>query len=198
MGNPGQDPYCYEGSDVLVNKLGITDAVELGAEEDRIFGLKVPRVGFALPPYDLDYLRDMHRTLFADIYEWAGEIRIVDISKGDTRFCNCNRIVAETGKLFRQLEESNYYMDDSRDTLVENAAELYVELNMVRPFRGGNERVQRILFDHIFVNCGYRFSLDAVTRDAWVQANVAGNAGDCEPMKGIFDSGLGKKRLAIP
>ena len=194
----GQDPYCHEGSGVLINKLGITDATELEAAVQRIAGPRAKAVGFSLPPYDLDYLRDIHWALFADIYEWAGQIRIVDISKGDTRFCNCRRIVAQADRLFGQLEADNYLVDDSREALVENAAQLYVALNGLHPFRDGNGCVQRLLFDHLSANCGYRFSPEATTREAWRQANIAGSAGDCGPMRDIFDSSLGKRRLPDP
>ena len=191
----GQDPYCHEGTDLLVNKLGITAAAELDAAEQQITKLKTLDIDFAPPPYNLDYLCNIHLTLFGDIYEWAGTIRTVDISKGNTRFCTCSRIEAEANKLFRQLEAANYLAGEPRNALVEKAAEFYVELNMVHPFRDGNGRAQRILFEHLVINCGFGFSLQAITRDAWIEANVAGNVGSYEPMKGIFEQCIGQTGL---
>ena len=189
----GQDPYCHEGTDLLINKLGITDADELSEKEDQVALLNMTRIDFAPPPYNLDYLCKIHQALFGDIYTWAGLIRTVDISKGDTRFCTCSRIEAEASKLFRQLEAADYLAGVTRGTLVDKIAEFYVELNMVHPFRDGNGRTQRILFEHLVINCGYGFSLLAISTDAWVEANVAGYIGDYAPMKAIFEQCIGQE-----
>jgi len=50
------------------------------------------RIAIEVPSFDLDYLRHLHRQLFCDVYDWAGELRHVDIAKGSTRFCNASRI----------------------------------------------------------------------------------------------------------
>ena len=56
-----------------------------------------------LLPYDLKYLCKIHLQLFEKIYEWAGQIRTVDISKNNTHFCNCKRIEPQADKLFQAL-----------------------------------------------------------------------------------------------
>lgn len=189
----GQDCYCYEGSSVLINLLGISDDKELQDAELGLTELAALDIDFAPPPYNLDYLCNIHRKVFEDIYVWAGKIRSIDISKGDTRFCNCTRIVAEANKQFQTLANANYFEDDSREELVAHLAELYVELNMTHPFREGNGRAQRILFEHIVINCGYEFSLDNVEEDEWIQANIAGVHCNYEPMKIIFNRCIGNK-----
>ena len=55
--------------------------------------------------------------LFGDMYTWAGDIRSIDISKGDTRFCNCNRIEAEANKQFEKLKAAGYFENDCRNYL---------------------------------------------------------------------------------
>jgi len=189
----GQDSYCYEDSDVLKNLLGITDDNELQEAEQGLTELAAMDIDFSTPPYDLDYLCNIHREVFEDIYEWAGEIRSIDISKGDTRFCNCTRIVPEANKQFQGLADANYFEDDSREELVAHVAELYVELNMTHPFREGNGRVQRILFEHIIINCGYEFSLEDVDAEEWIQANIAGVQCNYEPMIRIFGFCIGNE-----
>lgn len=94
----GDDPYCYTGSDVLRNLLNIEDSEELAEAEKEITLLAVQNIEFDSPPYDLEYLQNIHRQVFEDIYEWAGELRTIDMSKGGTRFCTCNRIVPEANK----------------------------------------------------------------------------------------------------
>jgi len=192
----GQDPYCLENSTVLINELGITDAKELETAEQQLTELAALDIDFQPPPYDLDYLRELHRNLFGDIYGWAGELRSIDLVKGDTRFCSCQRIAAEATKQFESLAAANYFEGDSRQDLVAHAAEFYVELNMSHPFREGNGRVQRILFEHMIINCGYEFSLGGISEEEWVQANVAGMNCNYRPMRKIFDRCI-KAPLAI-
>ncbi|MDD9197592.1 cell filamentation protein Fic, partial [Aliivibrio sp. S3MY1] len=67
-----QDPYTYENSTVLVNKLNISNEAVLEAAERDLTTLAAMYVEFQLPPYDLSYLRSIHRMLFSDLFEWAG------------------------------------------------------------------------------------------------------------------------------
>nr|WP_308420692.1 hypothetical protein [Photobacterium damselae] len=91
-----QDPYTYENSTVLVNKLNINDEAILEAAERDLTTLAAMYIEFQLPPYDFTYLCTIHRILFSDLFEWAGELRTIDISKGNTRFCNVGRIEKES------------------------------------------------------------------------------------------------------
>ncbi len=84
---------CYPASSVLRNRLNIQDMDDLEAAEREITASTVTRVHYTAPPYSLENMKQLHRQLFSDLYEWAGEIRTVDISKGGTRFCTCARIV---------------------------------------------------------------------------------------------------------
>ncbi|WP_201800028.1 hypothetical protein [Andreprevotia sp. IGB-42] len=70
----GQDVYCYPDSDVLQNRLGIRDAVTLEQAEREISALASQGIDFSSPPYDLSYFQSLHRQLFADLYDWAGDI----------------------------------------------------------------------------------------------------------------------------
>lgn len=101
------DHYCYRGSLTLKNKLNIEDMDELEKAEREITAITARRISYRPPPYSLEHMKNFHRQLFSDLYEWAGELRNVDISKGGTRFCNCGRIIAETNKLFKSLERDN-------------------------------------------------------------------------------------------
>ena len=81
------DHYCYAGSATLKNKLNIRDINRLEAAEREITALTIAKISFRSPPYNLEYMQLLHHQLFSDLYEWAGAIRSVDISKGGTRFC---------------------------------------------------------------------------------------------------------------
>lgn len=152
----GQDPYCYPGTTTLRNLLDIRDDELLAAAERDLSRLAASKLTFELPPYDLDYLCQLHRLLFQDIYPWAGELRILDIAKDSTRFCTVHRLVPEANKLFAKLQAENWFEGQSRDVLIGLSAELYGDLNMVHPFRDGNGRAQRLLFEHLIINAGYQ------------------------------------------
>ena len=86
------DYYCYPGTSVLKNKLNIQDMSTLEAAEREITAETIKFLRYQSPPYNLDYMRKLHGDLFSELYDWAGELRTVDISKGGTRFCTCGRI----------------------------------------------------------------------------------------------------------
>jgi len=188
----GQDPLCYPGSSVLRNRLDLTEDHALHNAERTLSEIAAASIDFDLPPYDLLYLQRIHRTLFGDIYKWAGELRAVDISKGDTHFCNVTRIEAESAKLFRQLAATNWFEGMTRHHLVSAAAELYGDLNMIHPFREGNGRAQRILFDHIIVNAGYEISWWEVEEREWIQANIDAVVCDYRALARIFQRCIGQ------
>lgn len=183
----GSDPYCYPDTEVLINKLDIRDDDKLSEAEKVITDLSLDEIEFSSPPYDLEYFQNIHRQLFGDIYEWAGEIRTLDISKGDTRFCNCQFIEQESKKNFDKLAQANYFIHYDRNELIKAISDLYVEINVIHPFREGNGRAQRILFEHIITNTEFTLSLESIEQDEWIEANIAGYNGNYSPMETIFD-----------
>ena len=185
------DPYCYPGSNVLQNLLNIEDDDELAEAEAELTELAVEEIEFDSPPYDLNYFQSLHRQVFADVFEWAGELRSIDMSKGTTRFCTCKRIAPEANKLFQRLADENYFEGYEREAFVAAIAAFYIELNMVHPFREGNGRAQRLLFEHIIINAGFEFDLEGITQQEWVAANIAGVSCDYEPITALFDRCIG-------
>lgn len=187
----GSDPYCDPGSGVLRNLLGIDNALELENAELDISAVAASTIDFIPPPYDLDVLCKIHRVLFSDIYDWAGALRSIDISKANTRFCTARRIKPEADKLFESLKKENWFEDASREELIQKVAELYGDLNVVHPFREGNGRAQRMLFEHIIINVGYTIGWGSITPETWVAANEAAYLCDYDALKIIFDQCIG-------
>jgi cell filamentation protein len=183
----GHDPYCYSGSDVFINKLSIRDATLLEKAERDLSLLSAASIKFCEPPYDLDYLCRIHALLFGDLYDWAGELRRVDLTKGSTRFCSVPFIEKQARQWFADLDADHYLIGLDYAVFVEQLAEYYCELNMIHPFREGNGRAQRILFEHIVINAGYRISFEHISADAWVEANIAGVSCDYSKMKSILN-----------
>jgi cell filamentation protein len=180
------DHYCYAKTTVLKNKLNIKDMNELENAEREITALTIQNIKFKKFPYNLGYMKELHLNLFSTLYDWAGQIRDVDISKGGTRFCTCSRIEIEAQKLFELLANKSWLTGLEKKEFCENLAEFYIEFNMIHPFREGNGRVQRLLFEHIALSAGYDLNWDDVSKTEWIQANIDGVNVNYYPMETIF------------
>ena len=183
------DYYCYQNSIVLRNKLNITEENIFEQAEREITKRSIDDIHYAEPPYKLAYLQNIHKILFSNLYEWAGNIRTVDISKGNTRFCTIDRIIPETKKIFGKLEQENYLsLYSNFDILTKKFAQYYGDLNMIHPFREGNGRVQRILFEHIALYNGYNLNWSKVkSQKEWKQANIDSVFVENERLESIFN-----------
>ena len=128
---------------VLENKLGITNSAELAREEERISKKKAVSL-FKNPEFDnlevgtTDALMAIHKHLFEDIYDFAGKVRTVNLSKGNFRFAP-----------LMYLENSLANIDKMPQSTYDEIIEKYVEMNIAHPFREGNGRSARIWLDHI-------------------------------------------------
>lgn len=127
----------------LENKLGITDSTELFRIEEKISKLKAIELFENKVIYDLkvgtfESLAFIHKYLFDEIYDFAGEIRTVNIAKGNFRF-------APVMYLKSALEHIDNMPQSNFDEIVEK----YVEMNIAHPFREGNGRSARIWLDLI-------------------------------------------------
>ena len=154
------DIYCYPDSNVLRNMLGITDYDELVSAEGRLTLIAMVRLD-ADPVkgcFDTDHLRSIHRCIFKDIYDWAGEFRTVEISKG-VPFCYCANIQSQLDSIFSQLHKENLLKDiTDRGQYVSRLAYYFGELNAVHPFREGNGRTQRKFIQQLVVESGHLIS----------------------------------------
>lgn len=128
---------------ILENKLGIEDSLELAREEERITKIK------ALELFEMGKLNSfeigtfaglaqIHKYLFEDIYEFAGKVRVENISKSNFRFASA-MYLEEALKQIDKMPQSNF------DEIIEK----YIEMNIAHPFREGNGRSTRIWLDMI-------------------------------------------------
>jgi cell filamentation protein len=130
----------------LENKLGLTSSADLAREEERISKKKAVELfetGLldTLPAGKFVTLQAIHKYLFEDIYDFAGEIRTVNMAKGNFRFAPLMYLQAA-------LENIDKMPQSTFDEIVEK----YVEMNIAHPFREGNGRSTRIWLDHILKN----------------------------------------------
>ena len=127
----------------LENKLGITNSAELTREEERISKKKAVELFESgsldkLAPGRFASLQAIHKALFEDIYDFAGELRTVNLAKGNFRFAP-----------LMYLEAALANIDKMPQSTFDEIIEKYVEMNIAHPFREGNGRSTRIWLDHI-------------------------------------------------
>lgn len=130
----------------LENKLGLTSSADLAREEERISkkkAIELFETGLldTLPAGKFETLQAIHKYLFENIYDFAGEIRTVNMAKGNFRFAPLIYLQAALENIDK-MPQSNF------DEIVEK----YVEMNIAHPFREGNGRSTRIWLDHILKN----------------------------------------------
>lgn len=131
---------------ILENRLNITDSAELACEEERISKKKAAdlfdnKLLDSFPAGKFDTLQAIHKYLFEDILDFAGEIRTVNLAKGNFRFAPSMYLQAALDNIDK-MPQSNF------DEIIEK----YVEMNIAHPFREGNGRSTRIWLDHILKN----------------------------------------------
>lgn len=188
----GHDSYCYPGTQILRNRLGIVDEANLNQAERDVSASAANEIEYCLPPYDLAALQKIHRQLFDELYDWAGEIRTIDISKDTTRFCTASRVAPEANKLFAACAKTDWFAGLDRNALIGAVAELFGDLNMVHPFREGNGRAQRILFEHIIIYAGYEISWWGIGPREWAQANIDAVVCNYGAMQRVFERCIGQ------
>lgn len=128
----------------LENKLGLTSSADLAREEERISKKKAAELfenGMLdrLEPGKFSALRAVHQYLFDEIYDFAGEVRTVNLAKGNFRFAPV-----------MYLEAALEHIDRMPQATFDEIVEKYVEMNIAHPFREGNGRSTRIWLDMIF------------------------------------------------
>ena len=168
-----QDPYCYPNSRTLKNKLDITDIDELHDEERNLSNLRAEELMHdpIKGQFDFAHLQKIHHYLFQDIYDWAGEVRTVDVAKSNL-FCRYFAIQPEAERIFRELKSEKYLQGLNTGAFAERLAYYFSEINALHPFREGNGRTQREFIRQLAFQSNYFLSYAGVAKDEMVQASI--------------------------
>lgn len=164
--------YCYPPDyTVLKNKLNIQDQKTLDKIE-RQFARNRMEQGSPTGDFDLAHLQAIHNHLFQDVYEWAGELRQVEISKGESHFLARSRIDMGMGDVHKRITTARYYEGSSPHQFAESAAEIIGDINYIHPFREGNGRTQLQYLEQLGDKAGHKLDLAKLTRDEWIKASI--------------------------
>ena len=188
--NPSSDN-CYEGTTCLVNKLGIRDEKKLSEIEAQITFAKA--VMLEETPIDDDFgfehFKKIHEFLLCDLYEWAGQVRTVDISKKRTKFLDAASVESIGTKCFAKVREG-YFENLPFDEFVKRIAEFYNDVNYIHPFREGNGRTQRIYFTQLIRHYGYDINFADVDTDELMIATIQASSGVMDFLVDFFENSI--------
>lgn len=184
----GGSDSCYEGTLTLINKFGIRDEAELAELETVITTAKISMILSQTYSGELDaaHYRALHREIMGDIYDWAGEIRTVPLSKKGTVFHSPENLERDTERLFSYLGGKGYFLDLSSDDYAAAVAEFYSDLNLLHPFREGNGRTQRVLITQLIERSGRSIDFSTCDKDFLMIATMYSAQGVHDHLRDFF------------
>ena len=165
----------YGDIDVYVNKLDIRDAVLLEATERALTDRRAKQ-GFPAKAHHrtFDGFKAIHRHLFQDLYEWAGEERRYTTGRGAIPFAVPEHIGPWMEKQLAELAGDGYLAGKPLDEFAVAAAKYVNEINAAYPFVDGNGRTQRFWLRMLADNAGFDLTLAEADRERWNEASRLG------------------------
>lgn len=154
------DPYFDESIGDLCNLLGAKSSEELKRLEPQIVfaneleleSIEIPRTN------DFTELLLIHKQLFKGVYDWAGQVRTVDIKKPADNaeyFLPVSKINTAANYVFKELAKEGSLRDLGLEEFINRLAYHYDQLNYIHPFREGNGRTQRVFWNRLAKDAGY-------------------------------------------
>jgi cell filamentation protein len=183
------DPYLYPGTSVLQNRLGTTDPDYLNKQERALVALRMRR-NVLRGAFDLKHLRAIHRHLFQDVYDWAGALRTVEISKGRQQFQFRKCIATGMADVPGRLERSRFLKGRTAAAFAEQAAVILGDINYIHPFREGNGRTQLQYLKQLAQEAGHPLDLTRIKGPDWIAGSVSSQGADYQPMARIIAAAL--------
>ena len=167
-----------QGTDIPHNKLGITDSEELHELERELLEEAYQIFYDELDDntlFDENYFKSLHRRTFISLYEWAGEYRQFNMSKGSSRFCQGAYVASYSQKLFTELKNTNYLKNSNQSKIefVKQLSFFKCELIALHPFCELNGRITRLFFDMLALANGYSYiDYSTITPEDYINASI--------------------------
>ncbi len=167
------DPYLYPGTSVLKNLRGLTDPNLLQRFEARRTHRRLAElIDTPLPGrLDVAHLKAIHRYIFQDVYEWAGQFRTVNLSKGGYLFGLATFLEPALQQILAKLATEKYLVNLDAEVFANRAAYFLGELNAAHPFREGNGRTQREFIRELGMKAGHYIDWRATTSAEMTEAS---------------------------
>ncbi len=179
---------CYEGTTVLINKFDIHDENQLSIVEQGITGALIAKAFIEIPfeNVDFEFYKKLHQYVFGDIYDWAGEVRKINMSKKGTSFCVFEEIENTGTLIFEKLKKDDYLKGFSDEEFISEFTDLYCSLNYLHPYREGNGRIQRLFLSMLLKNSDKTIDFSMIDKDEFMIATIKSVSGDVFLLRDIF------------
>lgn len=183
---------CYPNSTVLINKMNITDETILSEVEALITTVKIaeleekPIAG----NFDFKHYCEMHFYIYNELYDWAGKIRTINISKKATDFCSACEIEQLAKLIFNRLKSENYFKNKCFNEYVTEVVDFYVSTNYLHPFREGNGRSQRAFLTQLIRASNYNINFSEIDVDLLMIATIKSASGVTDLLYDIFSNSI--------
>ena len=195
--------YTYDGIATLKNRFGIRSAERLHAAEAEVVAARHEEFRQQEMPglFNAAFLRQIHRHLFQDVYEWAGrtrnEVLVLEdgiqasepvMRKAEGRpFAAGPQIILRLEQTLEGFVRQNGFKGLNRNAFCNQAAIAFAEVNGVHPFREGNGRTQRAFFRQMALGAGYSLDFGVVSRERMTAASIAAHEnGDTGMFQRLF------------
>jgi len=187
------DPHSEPGNDCPKNFFSIANYAELQSLEAPLVAKRAGQLDDlgVTGKFDSAHLCAIHHDLFQDVFPWAGELRLVNISKGNSHFAPALRIATSLAGTMDKLRCENLLADLSPPKFAERAAYYLGEINAIHPFREGNGRAQREFIRQLAVHAGHPLSWAGFTERQMTDASILSHAhGDNTQLAAIIEIAL--------
>lgn len=183
---------CYPGTTVLINKLDIRSQAALDDVERVVTGIHMVEIEKeeSDEPFTFEYYKSLHKRLFGDLYDWAGELRKVDLSNKGTVFCKAENLEEIGAAVFDRLQRKKEFRNLSCKAFVKEITGLYNNINMLHPFREGNGRTQRLFFTLLIRRAGHDINFSTVDSDELMVATIYAAQGITDQLREYFNRAI--------
>jgi len=140
--------------------------------------------------FDFDHYKSVHNFLFSELYDWAGQVRGVNISKKGTKFCPFDKIEEQAELIFRRLCQYKHFCGLKKTDFVIEIVDFYCITNNLHPFREGNGRSQRSFITQLVRNAGYDINFSEIDGELLMIATIQSANGVYDLLYKIFDEAI--------
>ena len=183
---------CYEGTTCLINKFGIKDEKKLSQMETLITTVKCREleVNPIEGNFGFEHYKAIHKYIFEDLYDWAGQVRTASISKKGTVFTLPESIEPLADRIFTGLQKENCYIGYDNDRYIESIVDFYCRTNMLHPFREGNGRTQRVFLTQLIRHSGHDINFSTIDTDELMIATIQSANGIIDYLRNLFKESI--------
>jgi len=189
--------YYYPNTRIFINKLDIRDGEELLNIQRKVSAYRISQLekNPIKGNLDFEHLKNIHKHIFQDIYDWAGKTREVDIYKGLKQFTDVALIEKQINSLFEELKNDEYLIPDyGNDFFARQLSYYYNKINSCHPFRDGNGRAQREFITTLANVAGYELDIyNNKAKEDLMKASIeARHKNEYSLLDSVFESSISK------